>query len=288
MIEKYLVTIGITTYNSNLSYLSKAIDSAIQQTYRNIEIIIFDDGSRNVGEIENLIKNKKDKRITFLKTEINSGVSNSLNNIISFSKGDYFSWCPDDDYMHLSKIELQVRSLESEPQSISICNHFQVIDIFNMKRMIKHAFYLKFVDIFLYLVTFDRINGGSLLIPTSMLKDKKFNLSLKHIQDYDLWSKMSEKYLFVHLKKRLLYSFKHFSQTSYVKKDESNVEKLNFYKRLVQNKLLFYNFNYFIYVLKFIYRSTIMYKSPTLAIGVLKRFLFYKYYNYLRLYLKRN
>ena len=60
MIEKYLVTIGITTYNSNLSYLSKAIDSAIQQTYRNIEIIIFDDGSRNVGEIENLIKNKKD------------------------------------------------------------------------------------------------------------------------------------------------------------------------------------------------------------------------------------
>ena len=190
MIEQYLVTVGITTYNSNLVYLSKAIDSATNQTYRNIEIIISDDGSNNIDEIENLIKNKKDKRITLLKNKQNSGVSNSLNNIINFSKGDYFSWCPDDDYMHLSKIELQVRSLESEPQSISICNHFQVLDFFNTKRMIKHAFYLKFVDIFLYLVTFDRINGGSLLIPTSMLKDKKFNLSLKHVQDYDMWIKL--------------------------------------------------------------------------------------------------
>ena len=98
---------------------------------------------------------------------------------------------------------------------------------------------------------------------------------------------MSEKYIFVHLKK-MFYTFKHFSQTSYVKKDESTLEKLDFYKRLVQDKLLFYNFNHLIYVLKFIYRSIIMYKSPTLAIGVLKRFLFYKYYNYLRLYLKRN
>ena len=260
MIEKYLVTIGITTYNSNLSYLSKAIDSAIQQTYRNIEIIIFDDGSRNVGEIENLIKNKKDKRITFLKTEINSGVSNSLNNIISFSKGDYFSWCPDDDYMHLSKIELQVRSLESEPQSISICNHFQVLAIFNTKRMIKHAFYLKFVDIFLYLVTFDRINGGSLLIPTSMLKDKKFNLSLKHVQDYDMWIKLFYKSKHVYLNKALFYSRQHSKQASNSDKKKALEEISKFYLDFFKNNMhnLIYYFGkrtYLLIIMSFKFRN---------------------------------
>lgn len=260
MIEKYLVTIGITTYNSNLSYLSKAIDSAIQQTYRNIEIIIFDDGSRNVDEIENLIKNKKDKRITFLKTEINSGVSNSLNNIISFSKGDYFSWCPDDDYMHLSKIELQVRSLESEPQSISVCDHFQLLDIFNIKRTIKHSFYLKFVNIFLYLVTLDRINGGSLLIPTSLLKDKKFNISLKHVQDYDMWIKLFYRSKYVYLNKALFYSRQHSKQAS--KSDNKSAEEeiskfyLEFFKNNTHNLIYYFGKKtYLLIIMSFKFRN---------------------------------
>lgn len=57
MKEQYLVTVRIATYNSNLVYLSEAIDSAIMQTYRNIEIIICDDGLANIDEIESLIKN---------------------------------------------------------------------------------------------------------------------------------------------------------------------------------------------------------------------------------------
>ena len=260
MIEQYLVTVGITTYNSNLVYLSNAIDSATNQTYRNIEIIISDDGSNNIDEIENLIKNKKDKRITLLKNKQNSGVSNSLNNIINFSKGDYFSWCPDDDYMHLSKIELQVRSLESEPQSISICNHFQVLDIFNIKRIIKHAFCLKFVNIFLYLVTLDRINGGSLLIPASMLKDKKFNLSLKHVQDYDMWIKLFYRTKYVYLNRALFYSRQHSKQAS--KNDNKSAQEeisefyLDFFKNNMHNLIYYFGKKtYLLIIMSFEFRD---------------------------------
>jgi len=244
LIEKYLVTIGITTYNSNLVYLSKAIDSAIKQTYQNIEIIISDDGSSNIDEIEKLIKNKKDKRITLMKSEKNIGVSNSLNNIISFSKGDYFSWCPDDDYMHLSKIELQVRSLESNPQSISICNHFQVLDNFNIKRIISHELFLKYINIFLYLITLNRINGGSLLIHTRMLKNRKFNLSLKHIQDYDMWIKLFLTSNHIYLNKTLFYSRYHSKQAS--SKDNKIAQKeiskyyLNFFKNNMHNLIYYF------------------------------------------------
>jgi hypothetical protein len=99
---------------------------------------------------------------------------------------------------------------------------------------------------------------------------------------------MSEKHIFVHLDKTLLYSFKHTSQTSYVKKDESITEKLKFYKSLVDNKLIIYDYKNFIYIFKFIYRSLIKYRSLSLAQSILKKYLFYKYYNYLNLYLRKN
>lgn len=261
MIEQYLVTVGITTYNSNLIYLSKAIDSATNQTYRNIEIIISDDGSNNIDEIEDLIKNKKDKRITLLKNKQNSGVSNSLNNIINFSKGHYFSWCPDDDYMHLSKIELQVKSLASKPQFISVCNHYQLLEIFNIKRIINHNLYLKFINIFLYLVIFDRINGGSLLIPISMFKDEKFNLSLKHIQDYDMWLRLfysSKKH--VYLNKALFYSRMHSKQASKNDQKKAREEISSFYldylKKNIHNLIYYFGKKtYLLIIMSFEFRD---------------------------------
>tara|TARA_B110000008_G_scaffold276659_1_gene316371 strand:- start:5394 stop:6254 length:861 start_codon:yes stop_codon:yes gene_type:complete len=273
----------------NIHFLKKSLHSAVNQTYKNIEVIIIDDGNlkEDKKKIYDIRNSFRAKNIYIVSLKKNKGVSNALNEGIKKSKGNYISWLSHDDYFHLQKTQLQIEFLKKNNAKICSCDFIEINKIKNYKisRILDHKY---FDDQVLSLILNDSLHGCSLLINKSCFKKYYFNKKYKHIQDYDLWSKMSEKYLFVHLKKRLLYSFKHFSQTSYVKKDESIVEKLNFYKRLVQNKLLFYNFNYFIYVLKFIYRSTIMYKSPTLAIGVLKRFLFYKYYNYLRLYLKRN
>ena len=121
-----------------------------------------------------------------------------------------------------------------------------------------------------------------------MFQKLLFNTKYKHIQDYDLWNRMSEKYFFIHLSKKLLFSNKHVSQSSYIKKDESTVEKIKFYKNLLQKNLLFYNFNQLTNVIKFILRSIFMYKSFSLAFIVLRRFIFYSFYNYLRLYLNKN
>ena len=134
----------------------------------------------------------------------------------------------------------------------------------------------------------DSLHGCSLLIEKKCFNKNLFDKRYKHIQDYDLWAKMSEKYIFVHLNKKLLYSFKHTSQTSYVKKDESVIEKLKFYKFLVQNKLIIYDYKNFMYIIKFVYRSLIKYRSVSLAQLILKKYLFYKFYNYLNLYLRKH
>ena len=134
----------------------------------------------------------------------------------------------------------------------------------------------------------DSLHGCSLLIKKECFEKNLFDRKYKHIQDYDLWAKMSEKYMFVHLNKKLLYSFKHTSQNSYIKRNESTEEKLKFYKSLVENKLIIYEYSHFVYVFKFVYRSLIKYRSLSLAQSILKKYLFYKFYNYLNLYLRKN
>ena len=210
-----------------------------------------------------------------------------MNEGIKRSTGNYISWLSHDDYFHLNKTQMQLDFLKKKNAKICSCDFVEINTIKNFRigRTLDANY---FDDQVLSIILNDSLHGCSLLIDKSCFDDYLFNKKYKHIQDYDLWNKMSEKFLFIHLNKKLLYTFKHPSQTSYIKKDESTSEKLKFYEGLIEEKLLFYNFKQFTYVLKFIYRSIIMYNSPKLGFSVLKRFLFYKYYNYLRLYLNKN
>lgn len=272
----------------NIHFLKKSLSSAVNQTYKNTEIIIVNDGNKKDDKEEIYkIKNKFKKKIIVINLKKNQGVSNALNEGIKKSTGNYLSWLSHDDYFHLKKIEMQVDYLEKNCAKICSCDFVEINKIGNFKidRILDDKY---FDDQVLSIILNDSLHGCSLLIDKECFSDFSFNKKYKHIQDYDIWYRMSEKYQFIHLKKKLLFSNKHISQSSYIKKDESITEKLKFYEDLIDEKLLFYNFNRFTYVIKFIYRSILIYKSLPLAIAVLKKFLFYNFYNYFRLYIKRN
>ena len=272
----------------NIHFLKKSLSSAVNQTYKNTEIIIVNDGNKKDDKEEIYkIKNKFKKKIIVINLKKNQGVSNALNEGIKKSTGNYLSWLSHDDYFHLKKIEMQVDYLEKNCAKICSCDFVEINKIGNFKidRILDDKY---FDDQVLSIILNDSLHGCSLLIDKECFSDFSFNKKYKHIQDYDIWYRMSEKYQFIHLKKKLLFSNKHISQSSYIKKDESITEKLKFYEDLIDEKLLFYNFNRFTYVIKFIYRSILIYKSLPLAIAVLKKFLFYNFYNYFRLYIKRS
>lgn len=281
------VSIIIPVYK-NIHFLKKSLSSAVNQTYKNTEIIIVNDGNNkdDKQEIYKIINNLK-KNIIVVNLKKNQGVSNALNEGIKKSTGSYLSWLSHDDYFHIKKIEMQIDYLEKRCAKICSCDFVEInkIDNFKIDRILDDKY---FDDQVLSIILNDSLHGCSLLIHKDCFDGFSFNKKYKHIQDYDIWNRMSEKYQFVHLKKKLLYSNKHVSQSSYIKKDESISEKLKFYESLIDEKLLFYNFNRFGYVFKFIYRSILIYKSPALATAVLKKFLFYNLYNYFRLYIKRN
>ena len=117
--ENILVSILINNYN-NQKFLKKSIFSCLNQTYKNLEIIIFDDKSTdNSKKILRKIKNKKIKKIFNLRKKSGSSALNQLNAINrSFlkSKGDLIFLLDGDDYFLKNKIKFVVNLFNKEKE----------------------------------------------------------------------------------------------------------------------------------------------------------------------------
>jgi glycosyltransferase involved in cell wall biosynthesis len=118
MPDKPLVSVIIPAYNAE-KYIADAIQCVLNQTWRNIELIIVNDGSTD--NTENVIRNfLEDKRITYI-TQANIGCSGAKNVGLSLTTGDFIQYLDADDILSLDKIEEQVKILHNEPFTIAIC-----------------------------------------------------------------------------------------------------------------------------------------------------------------------
>lgn len=112
-----LVSIVIPVYNGS-NYLKEAIDSAICQTYKNIEIIVVNDGSTDDGETESIALSYGDK-IRYFKKQ-NGGCASALNYGISQMKGNWFSWLSHDDVYLPDKIESAIKKIKQHNLSTDV------------------------------------------------------------------------------------------------------------------------------------------------------------------------
>lgn len=126
---KPLVSIGIALYNHE-TYIKECIDSILNQTYDNIEIIVIDDGSKDASYQSALhaFETNPIKRPHILKTRPNKGMCNTLNEIITLAKGEYISFVGSDDFIHPEKIEKQVAYLESHPDVALVQSDSYIVD----------------------------------------------------------------------------------------------------------------------------------------------------------------
>lgn len=107
---KPLVSIVIPVYNGS-NYMKEAIDSALNQTYENIEIVVVNDGSRDEGKSDAIARGYGDKIRYFPKE--NGGSSSALNKGIAEMKGEWFSWLSHDDLYYPEKVQKQVEYLNT-------------------------------------------------------------------------------------------------------------------------------------------------------------------------------
>jgi glycosyltransferase involved in cell wall biosynthesis len=122
-----LVSIGMPVFNDK-PFLSKSLESILNQTYSNFELILSDDcstdGSAKVCEEYA----SRDNRIKYVRQEHNIGISRNMEFLLRQAKGDYFMWAGDDDLWDSEFISIHVNTLENSPSAISAFCPYLFID----------------------------------------------------------------------------------------------------------------------------------------------------------------
>lgn len=238
-----LVSIVIPVYNGS-NYLKEAIDSALSQTYENIEILVINDGSNDNGETEKIAKSYGDKVKYFSKK--NGGVSSALNLGIKNMQGEYFSWLSHDDYYYSNKISYQINFLKKYKNKKNIILYSNFDSFYEEKKLLKKYKsyrldnkYFNQLDekfFYFYLIGMVSVHGCTLLIPKKCFDENGiFDENLKTTQDYDLWFKFSRFYKFIKCKESLICSRLHKKQGTRLMTGLCSSEGKQLYLRVINN-----------------------------------------------------
>lgn len=190
------VSVIIPTYNRK-NIVLKSLKSVINQTYKNIEIIIVDDGSTDGTKdtIESYIIKNKINNIKYYYQE-NSGVSEARNNGVIHSTGSIICFLDSDDEWKETKLEYQMFLLENN-ENIS----FVVSNENPIKKEIAEISYLKFRDLLYKNV----VNTSTVLVRKNVLEDVGlFNTKQRYSEDYNLWLRILYKYNGIIINKSLV------------------------------------------------------------------------------------
>ncbi len=204
--EMPLVSVVVPCYNHE-KYVKETIESIINQTYKNIELIVIDDGSKD-GSVQ-VIQEMADKYgFTFIHRP-NKGLSATLNEGIKLSKGKYFSAIASDDILMLEKIEKQVEFMESNPE-YGMCYGKIVYFEDSIKNTSEYSNSNKQGWVF-----DDLLNYGCFIpAPSTFMRKEVFETVGEYdenlwIEDWDMWLRISQKYQVGYIDEYLAYYRKH-------------------------------------------------------------------------------
>ena len=201
------VSIVIPAYNAS-NYLAEAIDSALAQTYKNTEIIVVNDGSRDDGATERVALSYGDKIRYFHKE--NGGSSSALNYGIAQMTGEWFSWLSHDDLYVPEKLEREIdcmTELAAAGQNVEKYLFFSANDLIDAEgKIIRRADMAEARKVAEYVnalpnnapliaehVRYD-FHGCSCLIHKSVLREAGgFDEGLRLLNDIDLWFRLYSK-----------------------------------------------------------------------------------------------
>lgn len=115
-----LVSVIIPAYNAE-EYISRAIDSVLHQTHKNIEVIVVNDGSQD--NTERIVKSYGNNKIRYYYQE-NQGVALARNYGIEKSKGNYIGFLDADDYVLPNMYATLINDIQKNDSDIAMCNIF--------------------------------------------------------------------------------------------------------------------------------------------------------------------
>lgn len=206
-----LVSIVVPCYNHQ-DFVKKCLNSVICQTYKNIEIIVIDDGSTD--KTPEILQAMAAENKFIIRLQKNIGLSKTLNKAIkSYAHGKYISVIASDDYWELDKISKQVIFLEASDNYALVFGKAKIVDaddivLGNLGDQMPDS------------LTFDSlILDNKVIASTTMFRKDVWELvggfnEDSYIEDWDLWLKMAEKFKIGFINENLGFYRRHGSNMS--------------------------------------------------------------------------
>lgn len=167
--NKDLISIIVPAYNVE-KYIDKCIESLINQTYENIEIIIINDGSSD--DTEKKVKKYKDKRIKYYKNE-NQGIGKTRNFGIEVSTGEYLMFVDSDDFLDLDACFLLHDKIIKEKLDIVVCDFYKIYDNLDKEEVLLGNFYNSSLEDNPKLINIINLSPWNKIYRSSIIKNNK-------------------------------------------------------------------------------------------------------------------
>ena len=228
-----MISIVIITYN-RCGLLLETVESILNQSYKNFELILVDDGSTD--NTKRKIESLSDKRIKYFNFGKIGNLSRLRNLGIRNSNFEYIAFCDDDDLWFENKIEEQLKHISDFKM---ICSNAQVID--ENDKVIKEKYYEYFTNDFVVSKEHLLRNGNSVLTSSLLIEKKVFfekNIFFDEInvtnycEDYELFLRLSRYYDFLFIDKNLIKKRSHSSISGGY---ENNLIMLNSSIKILEN-----------------------------------------------------
>lgn len=204
--ENPKVTVLMSVYNGE-RYLREAIDSILNQTFKDFEFLIINDGSSD--RTAEILQGYNTSRIKIIKNESNIGLTKSLNKGLRIARGEYIARQDADDVSAPDRLEKEVNFLETHQDYAVVGTFVKILNedsevIGLLDRLTEDTQIRKFLG------TDNCIAHGSTMIKKKCLLNVGFyDESIARAQDYELWLRLSEKYSLANIPEYLYMWRKH-------------------------------------------------------------------------------
>lgn len=182
------VSIILPSYNS-INYIEKAIKSVIDQTFKNWELIIIDDCSKDGTKLLLKKKYSKIKKIKIIFNKKNLGPGLSRNKGLKFSKGKYVAFLDSDDVWKKNKIKIQLHTMKKKKYFFSFTQVLYKKEKYLKKRLFKLPKKVNYSS----LIYHNIITTSSVMIDNTFLKGNNLSFNKYGYDDYSLWLKILQR-----------------------------------------------------------------------------------------------
>lgn len=236
---KPLVTVFMPVYNVE-KYIRESLESILNQTYKNLEILIIDDGSTDLSS--SIINEYNDRRIRLIHNEGNKGLPYTRNRGLKEATGKYLAIFDADDIAIQNRIEKQVEFLEKNKDVDVVSSNYIVFDD-NKSQKIRYN--LSHDEIKVMLLFADCICNPSAMIRLKTVKENNitYNEQCFVAQDYEFWTVISRIGKIVNMQEYLIkYRFGHENISKISQRDKKEKRK-QVIDSIHNNSLDYYGFN---------------------------------------------